>query len=113
MADPRNTERREQRIAKEVKRLIRLEHKRYLYRLIGNSLAEKREHSYGLSRVDVPAPLLQNPPVPVNPKSWSGPWVSVTDPKDIEKFVCTINQKQYNQAYGTPFALGYLAQNIG
>jgi hypothetical protein len=45
--------------------------------------------------------------------SWSGPWVSVTDPEDIGKFICTINQKQYNQANDTPFTSGYLAKNIG
>jgi hypothetical protein len=54
-----------------------------------------------------------HPPVPVDPKSWSGPWVSVTNPEDIRKFICTINQKQYNQASNTPFASRYLAKNIG
>jgi hypothetical protein len=113
MVDPKNAERCEKCIAKEVKRLIRLEYKHYLYRLIGNTLAEKHDNGYGLSRVDVPAPLLQNPTSPVDPKTWKGPWVSVTDPTEIAEFVCAINKKQYNQAYDTPFASGYLAQNIG
>jgi hypothetical protein len=113
MADPKNAERCEKCIAKEVKRLIHLEYKRYLYSLIGNTLAEKCDNGHGLSRVDVPAPLLQNPTLPVDPKTWKGPWVSVTDPTERAEFVCAINKKQYNQAHDTPFASGYLAQNIG
>lgn len=113
MADPANADRREKRIAKEVKRLIRLEYKRYLYRLIDNTLADTHDNVYGLSRVDVPAPLIKDPLQHLDPKIWKGPWVSVTDPTEIAQFICLANTKQYNQASNTPFASEYLAHNIG
>jgi hypothetical protein len=112
MADPKNDDRREKRTIKEVKRLIRLEHKRYLYRLIGGILGDKHANSGGLSRVDIPAPMIQNPTSPVDPKTWKGPWISITEPMEITRYVCIINTKQYNQAKDTPFASGYLARNI-
>jgi hypothetical protein len=113
MADPKNADQREKRTAKEVKRLIRLEYKRSLYRLIGNTLNIKNENGHGLSRVDVPAPMVNQPHLLTDPKTWKGPWVSVTDPEEIAQFVCEINQKQYNQAHITPFASQYLNENIG
>jgi hypothetical protein len=113
MADPKNEERCEKHIAKEVKRLIRLEYKRYLYRLIGNTPAEKRDNGYGLSRVDVPAPLLQNPTLPVDPKTWKGPWVSVTDPTEIAEFVCAINKKQYTKHTTPPLHLDISPRILG
>jgi len=113
MLDPKNDNRREKRTAKEVRRLIRLEHKRYLYRLIGNTLADKHANVNGLSRVDVPAPFLQTPKQLVDPKTWRGPWVSITDPSEIARQICTINTMQYNQAQNTPFGSGYLANQVG
>jgi len=57
--------------------------------------------------------MATNPFVPIDPKSWKGPWVSVTDPSEIAQFVCLVNQKQYNQAHTTPFASKYLNEQIG
>jgi hypothetical protein len=113
LLDPKNEEKKETRTAKEVKRLIRLEYKRYLYRLIGSTLRDATTNYAGLSRVDVPAPMISNPNIDLDPKTWKGPWISVTNPEEIALHVCRINTKQYNQAKSTPFAAGYLADCIG
>jgi hypothetical protein len=113
MLESRNDDIRRKRTAKEVKRLVRLEHKRYLYRMIGRTLGDKHANISGLTRVDVPAPFIQAPNCQIDPKTWKRPWVSLTDPSEIAKHVCNINTKQYNQAQHTPFGSGYLAQQIG
>ena len=64
--------------------------------------------------MDVP---LHCPHLPISalpdPKTWQGPWQSVTDPEEIAKYVCVMNIRQYNQAQNTPFGTGYLADCIG
>jgi predicted RNA-binding Zn ribbon-like protein len=47
--DPKYNEKLTNRTAKEVKRLIRLEHKRHLYRLIGRQLGDKHTNGGGLA----------------------------------------------------------------
>jgi len=54
--DPKYEEQLTRRTAKEVKRLIRLERKRYLYRIIGNTLNDSSFNSGGLTRIAIPAP---------------------------------------------------------
>jgi len=112
--DPKYEERLTQRTTKEVKRLIRLEQKRKLYRMIGTRLGDLNENAKGLIRVDVP---LHSPNIPLSsipdPKTWKGPWRSVTDPEEIAQYICVINTRQYNQAQHTPFGSGYLANIIG
>lgn len=112
--DPKYEERLTLRTAKEVKRLIRLEQKRRFYKMIGVQLGDKQENTGGLTRVDVP---FHPPDIPISaipdPKTWKGPWRSVTDPEEIAKYVCVMNTRQYNQAQNTPFGTGYLADSIG
>jgi len=112
--NPKYEERLTQRTAKEVKRLIRLEQKRKLYRMIGTRLGDLNENARGLTRVDVP---LHSPNIPLSsipdPKTWKGPWRSVTDPEEIAQYICVTNTRQYNQAQHTPFGSGYLANTIG
>jgi len=115
--DPKYKERLTLRTAKEVKRLIRLEQKRKYYRMIGSQLSDHTDNAGGLTRIDVPlhlADLLPLTSLP-DPKTWKGPWRSVTDPEEIAKYVCMciINTRQYNQAQATPFGSGYLADTIG
>jgi len=112
--DPKYEERLTLRTAKEVKRIIRLEQKRKYYRMIGSQLSDHTDNAGGLTRKDVPLhpadlPLTSLP----DPKTWKGPWRSVTDPEEIAKYVCIINTRQYNQAQATPFGSGYLADTIG
>jgi len=113
-SDPKYNERLTRRTEKEVKRLIRLEQKRKYYRMIGSQLRDHNDNSGGLTRVDVPA---HPPDIPLSslpdPKTWKGPWRSVTDPEEIARYVCVMNTRQYNQAMPTPFGSGYLADSIG
>jgi hypothetical protein len=112
--DPKYDEKLTLRTAKEVKRLVWLEHKRHLYRMIGRQLGDETVNKGGLTRVDVPAPMAENGcPSIVDPKQWKGPWVSTTDLSEITKYVCHVNTKQYNQAQDTPFGSGYLLQTFG
>jgi hypothetical protein len=110
--DPKYDEKLTRRTAKEVKRLERLEHKRHLYRMIGRQLGDNNVKG-GLSWVDIPAPMVGTSCNTVDPKQWTGPWVSITDPSEIAQYVCAINTKQYNQAQHTPFGSGYLFQQFG
>jgi hypothetical protein len=111
--DPKYDEKLTRRTAKEVKRLVRLEHKRHLYRMIGWQLGDNNVKG-GLSLVDIPAPMVVTGcTTTVDPKQWTGPWVSITDPSEIAQYVCAINTKQYNQAQHTPFGSGYLLQQFG
>jgi hypothetical protein len=113
-SNPKYDERCANRTAKEVKRLIRLQHKRYLYHLIGRQLGDNHANTGGLTRVDVPASMVGNARASdVDPKTWQGPWVPVTDPNKIAQYVSMVNTKQYNQAKCTPFGSGYLMHQIG
>jgi hypothetical protein len=92
--DPKYDERLTRRTAKEVKRLVRLEHKRYLYRMIGRQLSDDNVNRGGLVRVDVPAPMIDSSDISqVDPKQWKGPWVSITNPEEIAKYICAVNTK--------------------
>jgi hypothetical protein len=52
--DPKYEDRLTSRTTKEVRRLIRLENKRRLYRMIGAQLGDQYNNTGGLTRVDVP-----------------------------------------------------------
>jgi hypothetical protein len=112
--DPKYEDRLTSRTVKEVKRLLRLEQKRRYYKMIGSQLSDHNENTGGLTRIDVPA---HNKDIPLtslpDPKTWQGPWRSVTDPTEIAQYVSIMNARQYNQAQNTPFGSGYLADQIG
>ncbi len=113
-SDPKYEERLKTRTAKEVKRLLRLEQKRRFYRMIGAQLSDQSENKGGLTRVDVPLHPTDTPLSAIpDPKTWTGPWRSVTDPEEIAQYICVINTRQYNQAQNTPFGSGYLAEQLG
>jgi hypothetical protein len=109
--NPQYNDRLTKRTAKEVKRLIRLERKRYLYRIIGFTLNATTVNSTGLTHIDVPA--ASDSSLTIDPKTWKGPWRSVTDPEEIVHYICRMNTAQYHQAVTTPFGSGYLADTIG
>jgi hypothetical protein len=99
--------------SKQIKNLIKREKQQPIYKKIGSVLEPNL--SLVLVRVDIPDPNAKGAELgsPTDPKTWKGPWISVTNPEDIARNVCTINIKQYNQAVTTPFGSGPLAEVIG
>lgn len=69
----------------------------------------------GLSRVDIPDSVATSPTTgdPNDPKTWSGPWLTVTNPTELATIIKNVNQQQYHQAHNTPFGSGPLANQIG
>jgi hypothetical protein len=65
--------------------------------------------------VDIPDPTTTNPRFGTlsNPKTWTGPWVTITQPTEIANIVSDINTAQYHQAHNTPFGSGHLANTLG
>jgi len=99
--------------AKQIKQLISREKLRTMYRKISKIL--NKNNGTGLSRIDIPDPSAVSDVTgdPNNPKSWKGPWKSVTSPSGIARKVCKINIAQYHQGHATPFGSGPLAAMIG
>jgi hypothetical protein len=84
-----------------------------MYRKIGQCLQPDSFNLGGLARVDIPAGHDAPYPHGPDPKTWTGPWTTVTNPEDIAQHVCTANTRQYNQAVNTPFATEPLASYVG
>jgi hypothetical protein len=97
----------------QLRKLLRREQKRQLYRKLGFLL--HRKQNQGLGKVDVPDRTAQSPTTgnPDDPKTWTGPWKTITNPDELAKIIKEINRQQYHQAHGTPFGSGPLAEQIG
>jgi hypothetical protein len=85
-----------------------------MFQRIEHTLSPETANRRGLVRVDIPAvadyqPYSQGP----DPRNWEGPWLSISDPNQVAKYICKENTRQYNQAEQTPLGSGYLAENIG
>jgi len=84
-----------------------------MFRTIGACLRSGHDNSGGISRIDDPHPPPGTNVQSIDPKSWTGPWRSLTDPDKIGFLVCASNSQQYNQAESAPFGSGILASRLG
>lgn len=102
-----------EKVAKQLSQLLSREKVRKMFRKIGRTL--NKTPGKGLSRIDVPDPAAVNETSgdPANPKTWRGPWKTVTNPQEIAKVICQVNTEQYHQAHVTPFGSGPLADILG
>jgi hypothetical protein len=105
--------RRQDRTLHQLRQLHFREKMRRAYQKISHTLSPLVQ--LGLDKVDVPdsSALGSQYGDPIKPKTWTGPWMSKTDPTEIARVVWDMNVVQYHQAYQTPFGSGPLAQAIG
>jgi len=104
---------KEERVASQVKQLIKRENLRRMFRKIKRIL--KPVVKQGLSRLDVPDPSARTETHgdPSKPKGWKGPWLTHSKPSDIAIVIKKINKQQYHQAHDTPFGSGPVASAFG
>jgi hypothetical protein len=96
-----------------IKQLRYHEQMQRAYKKIGSTI--KPPKNLGLNRIDIPDPSARHPDLgnPDNPKTWKGPWLSISNPERIAKEVTKVNIAQYHQAHNTPFGSGTLAEKVG
>ncbi len=104
---------KEERVANQIKQLLKRENLRRMFRKIKRIL--KPVAQLGLSRVDIPdvSSTNQSHGDPTKPKDWKGPWLTITKPSDIASVIKNINKAQYHQAHETPFGSGPVAEAFG
>jgi len=104
---------KEERMASQVKQLIKQENLRRMFRKIKRILTPVAKQ--GISRIDIPDPSARTEAHgdPSEPKEWKGPWLTITKPSDIATVIKEINKQQYHQAHDTPFGSGPVASAFG
>ncbi len=103
---------RKERTAATIKQLIAREQKRRTYWKLRKLL--NPTESLGLHKIDIPDARASDPSFgnPNHPKTWTGPWLTVTEPTKIATIIKDINRQQYHQAHSTPFGSGPLADLV-
>jgi hypothetical protein len=78
-------------VEKETKQLIKRETSRKTFRKIHWLLSPAQNKS--LSRIDIPDARATNVSFgnPNDPKTWKGPWTSITNPSEIAQILAEIN----------------------
>ncbi len=113
LCHPSKIEKLDKAITKEIQQLAHREQRRRMFKKISHILHPEDTHG-GLTRVDIPASDNDEPyPSGPDPKTWNGPWKSVTYPEEIARHVCAANHRQYHQAHITPFASEPLLSYFG
>jgi hypothetical protein len=87
----------------QLKQLKFREKVRNMHRKISNMLSPKTQ--LGIDRIDIPdsSVLGQNMGDPTQPKTWTGPWLTLHNPEKIAQVIKTANIAQYHQEYNTLF----------
>jgi hypothetical protein len=97
---------------REIHRIRYQEHLKRVHQAISRVI--KSTNATALSRIDIPATSGNEPyPIGPDPKSWSGAWSSLTEPKAIAQHVYTANCRKYSQAQETPFGQELLLSYLG
>jgi hypothetical protein len=104
---------KEERVASQVKKIIKRENLRRMFRKLQRVL--KPDIKQGLSRIDIPdrTACTAAHGNPDHPKEWKGPWMTITKPNEIAKVIKDLNRQQYHQAHATPFGSGPVAEAFG
>jgi hypothetical protein len=113
LSDPEYAQIKRDQMLQQLRQLHQREYRRSMYRILGHTLSSNSNP--GLRRVNVPDDMArgQNLGNAQDPKTWKGPWLSITNTEEIAQRVKTNNIQQCNQAENTPFVSGPLATLIG
>jgi hypothetical protein len=110
---PRFIHEKAERVAHEIRKLIKRECRRRMCRQIGGIMQPNTQNRGGLSMVYIPTSPKGPFPDGPDPKHWKGDWSTLTQPEDIALHVCAANARQYNQAATTPFTSEPLSGYFG